>query len=139
MFFRKEYAFLSNMYPAPLKINGLYFSCSEAAYQSFKTTDKELRKQFQFISGPTAKKLGRKLQIRPDWDDIKLEVMEAVVRCKFNRHPELMKKLCEIKEPIREDNTWNDTYWGVCNNRGQNMLGIILMKIRDETDEDIPF
>lgn len=132
MYFRKEYTYLSNMYYSPIKINGLYFSCAEAAFQSFKTIDLEIRKKFQFISGPEAKRLGRKVPLRPDWNNIRIEVMDAVVRAKFRQHPELVRKLIVLEEPIVEDNNWNDTFWGKCKGKGYNHLGIILSKIRSD-------
>ena len=57
--------------------------------------------------------------------------MEDILRAKF-KDPILAKKLKEIKEPIVEENTWNDTYWGVCNSKGSNHLGILLEKIKKE-------
>lgn len=130
MYFRNEYAFLSNMFKAEIRVNGLVFSCAEACFQSFKTEDKELRKKFQNISGYEAKKLGKSIKLRPDWNEIRLEVMEAVLKAKFKQHPELMVKLIAINEPIVEHNTWHDEFWGVCDGLGKNNLGIILDKIR---------
>lgn len=130
MYFRNNYAFLSNMFPCELKINGLTFSCAEAAFQSFKTTDLEIRKTFQNIDGYEAKKLGRTIDLRDDWNEIRLEVMDAVLRVKFKQHPNLFKQLKEIDEPIVEDNNWNDTFWGRCNNKGSNNLGMLLERIK---------
>lgn len=132
MFFRNEYWFLSNMFPCEMRVNGLVFTCAESCYQSFKTTDPELRKKFQGLNGFEAKKLGRKIPLRKDWFSIRLEVMECVVKVKFKQHPELFRKLMAIKEPIVEDNTWKDTFWGKYNGVGNNHLGKILMNIRDE-------
>lgn len=131
MYFRNEYWFLSNMYPCKIRVNGLEFKCAEACFQSFKTTDTELRAKFQHLNGFEAKKLGKKIKLRPDWNDIRLEVMYRVVFAKFRQHPELKTKLLNISEMIIEDNTWHDTFWGKCNGVGKNKLGIILMTIRD--------
>lgn len=131
MKFRNEYWFLSNMFPCELQVNGLTFTCAESCFQSFKTTDPEERKRFQNLNGFDAKKLGRKIKLRPDWNDIRIDVMKAVIKVKFKQHPELTKKLISIKEPIVEDNTWNDTFWGVCNGKGANNLGKILESVRD--------
>lgn len=130
MYFREKYWFLSNMYPCTLRINGLCFTCAEAAFQSFKTTNPEIRKQFQKITGFEAKKLGRKLKLREDWDVIKLDVMDAVLNVKFKQHPELHRMLKQIPEPIIEDNNWNDTFWGRCNGVGKNYLGLLLERIK---------
>ena len=135
MKFRNEFAFLSNMYYSPLKVNGLYFSCVESAFQSFKTTDIETRKKFQFISGPEAKKLGRKVNLRADWNDIRLDVMKSLLLCKFKHYPKLKEELVKLYDKgieIIEDNAWNDTFWGKCNGKGENNLGKLLTEIAYE-------
>lgn len=133
MFFRNEYWFLSNMYPCEIRVNGLVFTCAEACFQSFKTTDLNERKKFQGIDGFEAKKLGRSVSLRSDWNDIRIEVMFRVIHAKFNQHPDLTKKLKDTGDLlIIEDNTWKDTFWGVCNGKGYNILGQILMSERDQ-------
>ena len=132
MFFRNEYWFLSNMYPCEIRVNGLVFTCAEACFQSFKTTDLNERKKFQEIDGFKAKKLGRSVSLRSDWNDIRIEVMSRVIHAKFKQNPDLTKKLKDTGDlPIIEDNTWKDTFWGVCNGKGYNLLGQILMNERD--------
>lgn len=132
MYFRNEYWFLSNMYPCKIRVNGLEFKCAEACFQSFKTTDLELRKKFQYLNGFEAKKLGKKIKLRPDWNDIRLEVMRRVVRAKFRQNLDLAIKLFAIPDNIEiiEDNTWNDTFWGRCNGVGKNNLGQIITSER---------
>lgn len=136
MYFRNEYWFLSNMYPCKIRVNGLEFQCAEACFQSFKTTDLELRKKFQNLNGFEAKKLGKKIKLRPDWNNIRLEVMYRVVLAKFRQHPELFRKLKNVSEPIVEDNTWHDTFWGMCNGVGKNNLGIILTAVQNNLSLD---
>ena len=132
MFFRNEYWFLSNMYPCEIRVNGLVFTCAEACFQSFKTTDLNERKKFQEIDGFKAKKLGRSVSLRSDWNDIRIEVMSRVIHAKFKQNPDLTKKLKDTGDLlIIEDNTWKDTFWGVCNGKGYNLLGQILMSERD--------
>lgn len=132
MFFRNEYWFLSNMYPCEIRVNGLVFTCAEACFQSFKTTDLNERKKFQGINGFEAKKLGRSVSIRSDWNDIRIEVMSRVIHAKFHQNPDLTKKLQDTGDLlIIEDNNWKDTFWGVCNGKGYNLLGQILMSERD--------
>jgi len=85
--------------------------------------------------------MGKTIAIRSDWDEIKLEVMEHVIRKKFRTHPDLAKKLVELDEEIVEHNRWHDNFWGACTcNRctykaSHNHLGRILMKIRKELRE----
>ena len=135
MFFRNEYWFLSNMYPCEIRVNGLVFTCAEACFQSFKTTDVNERKKFQGIDGFEAKKLGRSVSLRSDWNDIRIEVMSRVIHAKFKQNPDLTKKLQDTGDLlIIEDNTWKDTFWGRCNSKGYNLLGQILMNERDRID-----
>ena len=59
--------------------------------------------------------------------------MLNVVRAKFDQHPDLAQKLLETgDEELVEGNTWGDRYWGVCGGKGKNMLGKILMRVREE-------
>ena len=134
--FRGEREYLSNFYEYPMKVNGLVFTCVEAAFQSFKTTDPEIRKQFVGLDGKAAKALGRKIQLREDWEQVKIKVMRQLIAAKFSKS--LKTKLVAEQGDLVETNTWNDTFWGVCNGQGQNMLGKILMEVRAKLLEDNP-
>lgn len=135
--FRGKHFFLSNFYPCKVEVDGLVFSNAEAAFQSAKTTDPELRRQFCNLSGADAKRFGRRVPLRPDWDRVKDDVMYRVIRAKFAQNSELTRALLATGDALLvEENTWNDTYWGVCGNRGQNRLGEILMRIRAELREE---
>lgn len=132
MIFRDDFYFLSNMYPCPVVVDGIEYSCSETAFQAQKTFNASERKMLINLDGFAAKKAGKHVTLRPDWESVKILIMEAVVRAKFEQHPELMIKLHDVAGTICEDNSWGDTFWGVCNGNGENHLGKILMKIRDE-------
>lgn len=132
MFFRDEYWFLSNFYPVEIECAGLKFKCVEAAFQAYKCANIEDRKKFINLNGAEAKKLGRKVPMRKDWEDIKVKVMYRLVMQKFNRNPLLLDRLKNIEGIIVEDNTWNDTFWGMCNGKGRNTLGVILTAVRNE-------
>jgi ribA/ribD-fused uncharacterized protein len=105
---------------------------TEAAYQAAKTTDPELRKPFIHMNPAQAKRAGRRLPMRPDWDAVKLQVMEDVLRIKFSVAPFRTWLLNTGDEELVEGNTWGDTFWGVCGGVGENHLGKLLMKIRAE-------
>ena len=130
MRFRDEYYFLSNMYPIyiPYK-NGLY-KCVESAFQMMKCSDDNEKKGFELLNGFEAKKRGRRVKLRSDWHEVKVSVMREILKRKFEL-PELINKLKEIKGEIVEDNHWGDRYWGRCNGTGKNVLGKLLMEIRD--------
>lgn len=125
---------LSNFWPCEVYLDELKFRSVEAGYVAAKTTDIDVRKYVQSLdSSGKCKAFGKTMTIRSDWKKVKLSVMENLLRQKFSQGTELAEKLLETypKELI-ECNTWNDTFWGVCNNVGKNHLGKLLMKIRRE-------
>lgn len=134
--FTGDYRFLSNFYPCQVELDGRTYPSTEHAYQAAKTLKLDERKPFYKSPLPTAgeaKKLGRKLTLRSDWEGVKLSVMEGLLRQKFNQ-PELKEKLLETGDAtLVEGNTWGDTFFGVDKRKGgQNHLGKLLMKIRNE-------
>lgn len=129
MLFGGKYDFLSNFYPCKIYMEGYCFENAEAAYQSMKCPEEA--GQFVGLTGIQAKKKGWEVKLREDWEDFKLEAMEQVLRIKFG-DPDLFERLENVTGEIVKDNTWRDTYWGRCNGKGENHLGKILMKIRDE-------
>jgi len=131
--FRGEYFFLSNMYKTPVTYNGLTYQNSEAAFQAQKTLDENIHKTFTTMTGIKAKEKGRQLKIREDWDKVKVEIMREILYIKFTENIVLKEKLLSTEDLILiEGNTWNDTFWGVCNGIGENMLGILLMETRNK-------
>jgi len=85
------------------------------------------------LSPHEAKSIGRTVLLRDDWEKIKNKVMYDIVKDKFTRNTLLKYKLIETgNAQLIEGNTWNDTYWGVCCGKGLNVLGNILMGIRNE-------
>jgi ribA/ribD-fused uncharacterized protein len=134
--FKRENHFLSNFYNAPVKYEGIFYLNNEAAFQSAKVLSKEERLKFETLQPNVAKSLGRRVKLRSDWETIKDQVMYDCVKDKFTRHEDLSKKLLDTEDAILvEGNTWKDDYWGVCNGKGLNKLGHILMKVRDELRE----
>lgn len=135
--FNGEYAFLSNFYHGPLVFEDVKYLNSESAYQAQKidnvSNKKALIQEFTNISPKMAKRLGRKVPMRKDWDIVKLDIMYRIVKAKFTQNDHLAVRLLATgdKELI-EGNYWNDTYWGICRGRGENNLGKILMRVRKE-------
>lgn len=130
--FTGEYRWLSNFWPAPVMLDGVMYPSVEHAYVAAKTTDPAIRHQVLLCIGPTsAKRFGRTIRLRDDWDQIKLQIMSDLVWLKF-REPDLRRRLIDTAgRELIEGNTWNDTFWGVCNGVGHNHLGKILMNIRE--------
>lgn len=129
--FKGKYYFLSNYSKSNIKINGITFLNAEASFHSFK----DMKKQAEFanLDPSTAKRKGRNVKLRHDWEEVKNDIMYLVVKAKFEQNSDLKDKLIATgDEYLEEGNTWNDTYWGVCKGNGKNMLGKILMQVRSE-------
>ena len=129
--FHGRYRFLSNYYTSPISYEGLTYPTLEAAFQAAKTTDPALRKQIAEASHPAeARRLGRRLKLRPDWNAMRVEVMRELLAAKFS-DPELASQLLETgNATLIEGNPWGDTFWGVSRGQGRNMLGLLLMDLR---------
>lgn len=136
MRFYNEYWFLSNFCNAPFVDPelDLEYQTTEHYYQAAKTLDPVEYEKIRTAPTPgKSKYLGRCCTIRPDWNDIKIQIMARALALKFTQNPALQKKLIATGElELVEGNTWGDTYWGVCNNIGENHLGKLLMKLRTE-------
>ena len=133
--FDGEYDFLSNFYECPILWKGNLYRNSESIYQSYKTLD-NVPFDFTKTTGSQAKKISKKLNARPDWNKIKFDLMYEICQEKFNQNTDIAQKLMNTGDAILiEGNYWGDTYWGKCNGVGQNNLGKILMKIREELFE----
>lgn len=132
--FRGAYRFLSNFYQWPVLYRGLVFPTSEHAYQWEKPIS--INDKNEIFNAPTpsaAKRLANSYTKLPNWDEIKLPIMEDILRAKF---------MGELSSPLDqwllntsdafliEGNTWGDRYWGQVNGEGENYLGLLLMKIR---------
>ena len=131
--FKGEHDWLSNFYNCPVHFEGLNFSNTEAAFQAAKTLNMEEREKFVGLSPLIAKRKGRRVELRSDWEAVKIEVMREVLRCKFSQNPELKQKLLDTGDSeLIESNNWNDRIWGVCRGKGQNHLGRLLMELRAE-------
>ena len=121
--FRDDLYFLSNMFPCKVQ----EFSCVESYFQAMKCPDRA--DEFIGLNGYQAKALGRRVKLRTDWNDERISVMRGILFIKFQG--KLLERLKAIEGEIVERNTWNDTFWGVCNGKGENHLGKLLMEVRD--------
>lgn len=131
--FRNDNYYLSNFYECPVTYDGLTYRNNEAAFQAQKCINPKDREQFTTLNPSEAKKFGRRVVLRKDWEDIKVKVMTDVVRAKFEQNEDLRKKLLETGNAyLEEGNTWGDRTWGTVNGNGSNLLGKILMQCRDE-------
>lgn len=130
--FTKGMQFLSNMYPCPVYYRGCCYNSVEHAYQAAKAINAN---DHDLISACNtsyeAKKMGRVINCRKDWDEVKDAVMLECVSSKFMTSPDLAYKLLQTENhTLVEYNYWGDTYWGVSRGTGENKFGLILMHVR---------
>lgn len=139
--FQGDFRFLSNFWPALVERNGLPFASVEHGYQAAKSAEfvsQSLFATWGNLTAGKAKRLGKQLPVRPDWDDLKVGVMEDLVFQKFSKHEDLKALLLTTGDrKIFELNTWGDEFWGVTQDshgrlKGLNTLGTILMNVRQE-------
>jgi ribA/ribD-fused uncharacterized protein len=142
--FEGEYAFLSNFYHSPFTHDGITYPTNEHFFQAYKTLDIAEKKAIAAAETPgQAKRMGRNVKLRSDWERIKSSVMELGLRLKFTEHPDLRQALIDTAPAqLVEGTTWHDRTWGVCmcprcGGRGENRLGQLLMKLRDEYTDEI--
>lgn len=135
--FDKEFAFLSNFWR--IDIQGpsfLVYPTVEHAYQAAKSDNPLVHKAIQLLPTPgNAKRAGREVIIRPDWNTIKVEIMRQLIVKKFDQKnaPILCELLLATQDRyLEEGNYWGDTFWGVFQGRGRNTLGSLLMSRRVE-------
>jgi ribA/ribD-fused uncharacterized protein len=137
--FSGKYHFLSNFYLVDIMFSGEIYPSVEHAFQAAKTKNKDLRKKIRLANNPAlARKYGRELQLRPDWEDMKLGVMLLLLQRKFKKI-ELKKYLLSTgKALLLEGNDGHDNQFGSCfchkceNIRGENKLGKLLMLVRKQ-------
>lgn len=135
--FRGEYRFLSNFWPAQVQFEGITYPTVENAYQAAKTLDPDERMVIRDVTPGMAKKMGGLLEIRGDWESLRLSVMLELLRRKFQVEPLKSQLLRTGDRELIEGNDWGDRFWGVCSGTGENHLGKLLMQVRSNLREGI--
>lgn len=136
--FQGEYRFLSNFWPCYLRYQGIDYPTAEHAYQAAKVENPDIKTRIRNCSTPAeAKDFFVTNGISPDqgWTTgKKLKIMEELLMIKFGgKEPLLTRALMDTGDaPLIEGNNWNDTFWGVCDQVGENNLGRLLMIVRDK-------
>lgn len=140
----RDYSWMSNFHHAPFTFNGLLWPTVEHAFQAAKNCylDPSCTEIREAKTPGEAKRLGRNVALRPDWEEVKLAFMANIVLAKFCAHPDLALKLSDTGDvPIEEDAKW-DSYWGTGKRGpggvGDNNMGKILVSTRDIFQRDMP-
>jgi ribA/ribD-fused uncharacterized protein len=138
------YNFLSNFTSSIFVVDGVKYKTVEHYYQANKTKNVEMFTKIVECDGPVqAKRLGKKVMLKENWENIKEDVMLTALRKKF-QIPKFRRKLLDTGNmDLIEGNYWHDNYWGSCTCRhcsnilGRNRLGYLIMKVRDEIRREI--
>jgi ribA/ribD-fused uncharacterized protein len=138
--FKYQQGWLSNFELCVVHYCGVPYKSVEHAFVAAKTLDPVARQRVAQCQYPwQAKRLGRRLVLRPDWEDIKLDIMYQLVLEKFSAHPILRQKLLNTGDALLVEGNWrHDQFWGnctcgkrrLCAVEGENHLGLILMAVR---------
>lgn len=131
---KDAFGFMGNYFKARFFIYDRWWSFVEAPYQAMKTFDlAEQKAIWEAVKANDSRLLGQKVTMRPDWDNVKREVMKECCLAKFLQHPDLRKQLMDTGEEELIEDSPVDWYWGCgADGTGQNVLGQILMEIRKE-------
>lgn len=131
-----EYGCFSNFAHFDFKLEGKRWMTSEHYFQAQKFCGTEYEEIIRSLHSPMkAAEMGRNrsLPLREDWEQVKDDIMRKAVRAKFTQNKEIGDILISTGKEIIIENTTNDYYWGCGKDgSGKNMLGIILMEIREE-------
>jgi ribA/ribD-fused uncharacterized protein len=131
-----EFGCFSNFAPFPVRMDGKLWPTSEHYFQAQKFDEVEHRERIRQTKSPLiAARMGRdrKKPLRRDWESVKVAVMREVVRAKFSQHDDIRQVLLSTGDAKIVEHTENDSYWGDGGDgSGKNMLGRILMEIREE-------
>lgn len=138
---REAYGYMSNFWKAPIIMSGKVYPTSEHYFQAMKMLNPDTQEYIRQLPTPMmAANEGRKrytgpstecYRIRPDWENVKNDIMEEAVLAKFTQHDDLRQQLLSTGDTELIEHTRNDSYWGDGGNgRGQNWLGKILMRVR---------
>lgn len=134
------YGCFSNFFSSRFELEGIVYYSGEAAFQAHKVLEEEERKVFAELSPSSAKRMGRQVRLRPDWEEVKYDVMIDVLRAKFGQSDNLKESLLSTGDSIIVEDTtgWHDNIWGDCDCpkckgiEGKNLLGKALMQVREE-------
>jgi N-glycosidase YbiA len=131
-----EHGYFSNFASYPIEVRGKIWPTSEHYFQAQKFAGSEQEEAIRLVKSPMiAARMGRDRQkpLRSDWEAVKDDVMREAVRAKFQQHVTLREQLLATGNAILVEHTENDSYWGDGGDgSGKNMLGRILMEVRDE-------
>lgn len=134
--FSGPYRWLSNFSPSNITAGDNTYPTMEHYFQAHKSRSRSFRAEVARAESPgEAKRLGRGVVLRPDWESIKIDVMRMGLAKKFAPDSSLAGRLIRTQyHELVEGNSWGDDYWGMVWDgqkwKGRNWLGWLLMAQR---------
>lgn len=134
---RAPWGEFSNFYPSPILVDGRIYPTVEHYYQACKTVTEEKHEMIRCArTAAKTKRMGTRIEVRPDWEEVKLDVMRIGLQAKFHQHPLLARRLLSTgNRPLHEASP-NDRFWGWMDGKGDDFLGRLLTKMREELREE---
>ena len=131
-----EYGCFSNFAHYGFELDGKWWMTSEHYFQAQKFCGTEYEEIIRLLDNPMkAAEMGRnrELPLRADWEQVKDDIMRKAVLAKFTQNKDIKNVLLSTGKETIVENTSNDYYWGCGKDgSGKNMLGIILMEVREK-------
>lgn len=138
---REQYGFLSNFHPSPFVLDGQQWPDVEHYYVAMKSTDPQYQQQVLSLPTPgKAKRFGSPekmvkagFALRPDWEQVKLQLMFRAVMAKFAQNAQLAQALKATGNAELIEDSLTDLFWGSgADGSGKNWLGQMLMQVRSK-------
>jgi N-glycosidase YbiA len=138
--FQGENRWLSNFATVDILFEGRVYPSVEHAFVAAKSLDHEWREicTNRQLHPAEVKQLGKSVVLRDDWDEVDEEIMFDLLTKKFNQEPFKSKLIATQNDYIQEGNRWGGIRWGYCleTDKGDNLLGFMIMKIRESLTEN---
>lgn len=133
----REYGEFSNFYPVPIRIGGKTYPSAEHYFQACKACSRKEHEAIRLTPTPgEAKRKGRGVALRTDWEEAKMGVMHSALRAKFSQHDDLKALLLSSGDRVIHEDSPSDKIWGWMGGQGQDLLGKLLMELRTELREE---
>lgn len=133
---KDAYGCFSNFSRHKIFLKDKSWKTTEHYFQAQKFAGTSHEEELRLADSPMeVAKMGRdrKRPLRKDWETVKDDIMREALKAKFTQHEDLREILLETKDAELVEHTKNDSYWADGGDgKGKNMLGILLMELREE-------
>jgi len=130
----EKYGCFSNFSDHSIVMNGKRYKSCEHYYQCMKAINDEDHERVRVASSAKmCKKIAHEVDLRPDWEDLKFDIMVDALRAKAERYEFIKEKLIKTGDEDLGESSPKDYIWGLGEDgTGQNLLGKAWMTVREE-------